>query len=302
MDERPGAPPAGSRRAPRGLQPLPAAPGGRRLARAARRARAPSAHAVVCVRPAAPAHRRLPLLLRADARAALAAVPAPRHPAQEVGDALPRLGHPRQALVRARLREAGGGRGRGVVRRHPLGTGGGDDPAGHRRARDRAVSPLGPPAADDRPRALVTAPEGHRARRRRLRRPRRRPRPRRGAPARRGVRALPRRGHRRRPAERRLVRRLRDRVHGTRKARRHLPAGRGGRADGARARGEGADRQRDCRDATGAPRAARRDRGRAEADRSRVALLRRARTRLGARRRPPALSLRSALSCRSARN
>ncbi len=50
VDERPGAPPAGSRRPARRLQPLPAAPGGRRLARAARRLRAPSADAVVGAR------------------------------------------------------------------------------------------------------------------------------------------------------------------------------------------------------------------------------------------------------------
>ena len=64
----------------------------------------------------------------------------------------------------------------------------------------------------------------------------------------------------------------------------------------------GADRQCDGRDAARAPRAARRVRGRAEADRGRVARVRRARARLGARRRPPARSLRSALTCRSARN
>ena len=82
-------------------------------------------------------------------------------------------------------------------------------------------------AAGDPPRALVPPPEGNRARARRVRGPGRRPRPRRGPPPRRGVRALPRGGHRRRPAERRLVRALRDRVHGAREAGRDVPA-RGG--------------------------------------------------------------------------
>ena len=101
----------------------------------------------------------------------------------------------------------------------------------------QAIEPA-PPSDRARPVILhapvVAPPQGNRARDRGLRGPRRRPRPRRGAPPRRGVRALPRGRHRRRPAERGLVRAVRDRVHGAREAGRHVPPRRGGRADRAR--------------------------------------------------------------------
>ena len=61
--------------------------------------------------------------------------------------------------------------------------------------------------------------------------------------------ALPRRGHRRRPAQCRLVRPVRDRVHGAREARRHVPARRGRAPDRGGLRHPGPDRLRDCRDA-----------------------------------------------------
>ena len=145
VDERPGAPPARGRRPARRLQPLPAAPGGRRVARAAAAAslRRQLTQWSALAR-LAPTHRRLPLLLRADARAALRPVPAPARAPQEVGDALPRLRHPWQGPVRARVRQEGGRGGRRLVRRDPLGAGGGDDPARDRRARDRAVAAHGP--------------------------------------------------------------------------------------------------------------------------------------------------------------
>ena len=99
----------------------------------------PAGAAVGGARAAAAAHRRLPLLLRADARAAVAPVPDPARGAQEVGHALPRLGHPRQDAGRssptARRPDA---RDRRQLRRDPLGARGGGDPARDRPRRDRA--------------------------------------------------------------------------------------------------------------------------------------------------------------------
>ena len=54
-----------------------------------------AAGAVEGVRAAPAGDRRLPLLLRPDSRPEVAAVPDPRGAAEEVGAALPRLGHPR---------------------------------------------------------------------------------------------------------------------------------------------------------------------------------------------------------------
>ena len=94
----------GRRRKARRLRALQAPPGGRLVARPARRLRPPAADAVARARPAAPADRRLPLLLRAHARPEVAPVPDPARARQEVGLPLPRLGHPRQDARRARLR------------------------------------------------------------------------------------------------------------------------------------------------------------------------------------------------------
>ena len=54
-----------------------------------------------------PQHGRVPLLLRAHARPAVAPVPDPASAPQEVRLPLPRLGHPRQDARRARLRQEG---------------------------------------------------------------------------------------------------------------------------------------------------------------------------------------------------
>ena len=107
------------------------------------------------------------------------------------------------------------------------------------------VAAVRPRAPRDPARALVAPAQGNGARHRGVRGARRRPRPRRGPSPRRGVRALPRGGHRRRPAQCRLVRALRDRVHGARQARRHVPPRRGRRAHRAGARHARADRERD---------------------------------------------------------
>ena len=263
-----GAPAARDRGVARRLQPLRAPPGGRPLARAPRRARPASGRPVARVRRAGPAHRPVPLHLRADARPPVAAVPAPARVREGVGDALPRLRHPREVTRGARLREEGRRRDRRQLRRDPLGAGGDDDPAGGRPAGDRTRAAVRPPAAGRRARAVVAAAEGHRPRPRRLRRPRRRPAHHRRAAPRRGARALPRRRHRRRPAQRRLVRPLRDRVHGARQAGHHVPARRGRAAHRGGLRRARADRQRDRRDAPGAARGARRGRRRPAGTRS----------------------------------
>ena len=129
--------------------------------------------------------------------------PDPPSSAQEVGDALPRFGHPGEVARAARVREEGRRGGRGLVRRCPLGAGGRDDPAGDRREGDRARAAVRSRSARDPARTLLAAPQGDGARRRRVRRARRGARSRRGPAPRRGVRALPRRRHRRRPAQRR---------------------------------------------------------------------------------------------------
>ena len=96
-----GAAAEGGRRAARRLQPREAAPRGRLVARPPRRAAAPARDPVRSAREAAPADRRLPLLLRADARAAVAPVPDPARGAEEERLPLPRLGHPRQDARRS---------------------------------------------------------------------------------------------------------------------------------------------------------------------------------------------------------
>ena len=90
------------------------------------------------------ARRRLPLLLRPHARAAVAPVPDPAAVREAVGDALPRLGHPRQGARRDRLREEGRRRDRRQLRRDPLGAGGARDPARHRPGRDPAGAAVQP--------------------------------------------------------------------------------------------------------------------------------------------------------------
>ena len=159
------------------------------------------------------------------------------------------LGHPRQDAGGARLREKGRRGDRRQLRRDPLGSPRDRDPARHRpRPRDaRAAVRTAPPRR--RPRALVATAQGHRPRRSCLRGARRRAADRRGAPSQGGARAVPRRGHRRRPAERRLVRPLRDRVHGARQAGRHLPPRGGDAPHGGGVRAAGADRERLGRDA-----------------------------------------------------
>ena len=224
-------------------------------------------------------HRRLPLPLRADARAAIAAVSDPARGAEEVGHALPRLGHPRQDTRAARLREEGGRGDRRQLRRDPLGARGRGDPARDRPRRDRACAAVRAEAAADRPRALLPPAQGQRARDRRRGRARRRPRARRGPPPRRGVRALPRRRHRRRPAERGLVRALRDRGDGAWETGRHVPARRGGPPHRGGLRNSRADRLRDRRDAARDPPAARLGRSAAARARRRITRLRRARPR-----------------------
>ena len=150
------------------------------------------------------------------------------------------------------------------------------DPAGRRGREDRAGDPeRRQAAAADPPRAVVAAAQGQRS----TSSPRSRgstpTSARRGADARRGVRALPRGGHRRRPAERRLVRRLRDRVPCARQARRDVPARRGRAPDRGGVRRRGARRLGDRRDAARAAAAARRGRRAPAPDRR----LRRAPTR-----------------------
>ena len=262
VDERPGPATAGRRRLARRLQPLHPPPGGRPLARAPRRARPTSARAVEGPRGAAAAHRPLPFHVRADAGPPVAAVPDPAGVPEALGDAVPRLGHPRQGAGGARVREEGRRRDRRELRRDPLGARGDGDPSRHRPRPRHAGAALRTATAGGRPCAVVAAPEGDGPRRPRVRGPRRRPADRRRAPPRRGARALPGRGHRRRPAERRLVRPVRHRVHGARQARRHVPARRGDATHGGCIRPAGAARQRVGRDPARPTRGARRARRR----------------------------------------
>ena len=148
LAERPGAPAQGGRRPARRLRALPPPPRGGLVARPARRVRPPAAHAVARARPPAPRDRRLPLLLRAHARAEVAAVPDPARARQALGDALPRLRHPRQAAGRARLGEARRRPDRRLLRRDPLGARRGGRPAGDRPARVRRRRH--PPTGSDR--------------------------------------------------------------------------------------------------------------------------------------------------------
>ena len=178
--------------------------------------------------------------------------------------------------------------GRRLVRRDPLGTRSGDDPARDRREGDRPSPPT------DRKRPMILHAPSSRRRKgtedvhRRLRGARGRPRPRRGPPPRRGVRALPRGRHRRRPAERgwyglfaiecmALGKPVVTFLHAEAVARTEKELG------DARA-----DRERDERDAARAARAARRHRSRAAPDRRGVASVRRAGARPRTRHRPPA--------------
>ena len=107
-----------------------------------------------------------------------------------------------------------------------------------------AVASFRPPAPGDRARTLVAATQGDGSRAPRVRGPRRRAPHRRGRPPPGGARALPRRRHRRRPAERRLVRAVRDRVHGARQAGRHVPPRRSDAPHRRGVRAAGAARQR----------------------------------------------------------
>ena len=188
VGERPGAAAAGRRRAARRLRPLHAPPRGGLVARRSVRAVAPPAGAAVGgARAAAAADGRLPLLLRAHARAEVAPVPDPARGPEEVGHPLPRLGHPRQDPGAARVRQAGRRADRRLLRRDPLGARGRGDPAGDRPRADRARAAVRPRPPADRPRALLAPAQGHRARDRRVRGARRRPRARRGPPPRRGA-------------------------------------------------------------------------------------------------------------------
>ena len=118
-----------------------------------------------------------------------AAVPAAaRCFAEEVGDPLPRLGHPRQdagaSSPTGRRRDAEVVGSYDAIRWVPEAE---VIPPGIDLARVRAGPPLGPPPAGDRARALDPPPQGHGARDRRLRGPRRRARHRRGPAPRRGA-------------------------------------------------------------------------------------------------------------------
>src|SRR5438874_12530310 len=85
VGERPGAAAEGRRRTARRLRALPPPPRGRLVARPHRRARTPPARTVAGLRTAPPPDRRLPLLLRPDARSALGPVPAPPRGAPQIG-------------------------------------------------------------------------------------------------------------------------------------------------------------------------------------------------------------------------
>ena len=125
---------------------------------------APPARAVAGARGAAPAHRRLPLHFGLTLVPQSLQFPLLRAVRQAVGDALPRLGHPRQDARGARVRQEGRRRDRRQLRRDPLGAGGARDPARHRPRRDPPGAAVRPHAAARRPRAVVTPPQGHRPR------------------------------------------------------------------------------------------------------------------------------------------
>ena len=192
-----------------------------------------------------PAHRHLPLLLRADARPEVAPVPDPARDRQEERLPLPRLRHPRQDAARSSpTASAPTPRSSAPTPR----CAGCPRPTSCRPGSTCAQFVPQPPSRQPpparRPRALQPRQEGHAVRHRRLRAAAGRARDRRGRPPRRGARALRRRRHRRRPAQRRLARRLRARGDGARQARRRLPRPRGGRAQ---RRGLRAARSRSCR-------------------------------------------------------
>src|SRR5207249_1838795 len=88
--ERARAAAEGSRRAAGRLRALQAPPRGRRIARPARRAPPAAADPVARVRATRAPDRRLPLLLRAYARAEIPAIPALGRRPEALGDALPR--------------------------------------------------------------------------------------------------------------------------------------------------------------------------------------------------------------------
>ena len=146
MGDRRGAPPPRRRCTARRVRALRAAPRGRRLARPLGRLRAPAGDPVARAREAAAADRHLPLRLRPHARAAVAPVPGAAPVREEVGDALPRLGHPRQDAGAARLRQEGRRRDRRQLRRDPLGARGGGAAAGNRRLADHALATVRPHA------------------------------------------------------------------------------------------------------------------------------------------------------------
>ena len=195
-----------------------------------RRLRAPAGGAVAGARAPAAAHGRLPF------RFGLTLVP------QSLQFPILRLLRKKSVMhylgsdIRGKTPEQlaygkkAGRRDRRQLRRDPLGARGRGDPAGYRSLALHPGAAVRPVATAHHPRALFASPQGHRARDRGRRRARCRSRDRRGPPPRRGVRALPQRGHRRRPAQRRLVRPLRDRVHGARQAGGHLSARRCGPA------------------------------------------------------------------------
>src|SRR6266496_2822309 len=233
LDERAGATPKRDRRAARRLQHPTGPPGGgREPPPAARALLAPAGRAVSRARKAAAEHRRLPLLLRADARPEANPVPDPESGPQEVRLPLRRLGHPRQVPRRARPRSPGRGSDRRLLRRCPLDPGGRGRAARNRPLGDRAGAAsrgrTGPRCA----RRSLPPAQGHRAGRRGVRGARSRARrdqeraPRQGrTPARAG-------GHRRRPAQFRVVRALCDRGDGLRQAGRRLHPRRGRNAHG----------------------------------------------------------------------
>ena len=138
LGERARAAPRRRRRPARGRQPGAAAPRGGLVARAPRGAAPSALDPVRRPRAAAPEHRHLPLLLRAHPRAQVAPVPDPPRDRQEERLPLPRLRHPRQDPLRARLRQARRRRDRRLLRRPALGARGARHPAG---ARPRAVRP-----------------------------------------------------------------------------------------------------------------------------------------------------------------
>ena len=190
----------GDRRAARRLQPLRAAPGGRRRSRAPGglvRQQATQWRAFARLAPKTdifhfyfgltllPKSVQFPLAARAR---------------QALGHALPRLRHPRQDAGAARVGAARGRTRRRLVRRDPLGAGRARDPAGDRRARDRARAAVGPRAAGRAARAVVPRRARARSMCRGVQGARRRARDRRGTRPSRGVRALSARRRDRRPA------------------------------------------------------------------------------------------------------